>query len=172
MLNWALELWALLLTVFSGLWMLFNRIRKASSFRAVFSNICQHIFGYSIYCGFFVLTSNDESPLAGINIPALDRKKVWEYHPDKKIHVGTNVSGGDIWGYVQENTLIQHRLMVPPKARGTVSFLALAGNYTLEVRPLGLCTNSYCKAGTNWTDGTKSRALHQINAHLHVDAQL
>ena len=32
---------------------------------------------------------------------------------------------------VQENNLIRHNMMLPPKARGTVTYLAPPGNYSL-----------------------------------------
>ena len=70
---------------------------------------------------------------AGVNTPALDREKSWEFQPDKKLRVGAHLSGGDFWGSVPENSLIQHKLIVPPKARGTVTYLAPSGNYTLKV---------------------------------------
>lgn len=65
----------------------------------------------------------------GINIPALDHSKMWEFIP--RLKVGDRVSGGDIYGTVQENTLIEHRLMVAPGARGVITFIAPPGNYTV-----------------------------------------
>ena len=44
------------------------------------------------------------------------------------------MSGGDIIGDVRENTLITLKVMVPPKAAGTVTYVAPAGSYTIEVR--------------------------------------
>lgn len=70
---------------------------------------------------------------AGVNTPALNRDQNWEFQPDKKLRVGAHLSGGDLWGSVPENSLIQHKLIVPPKARGTVTYVAPAGNYTLKV---------------------------------------
>lgn len=32
----------------------------------------------------------------------------------------------------QENNLIRHDIMLPPKARGTVTYLAPPGNYTIK----------------------------------------
>merc|ERR1712086_727828 len=43
-----------------------------------------------------------------------------------------HVSGGDIYGLVQENNLIKHKIMLPPKARGTVTYIAPPGNYTVR----------------------------------------
>jgi V-type H+-transporting ATPase subunit A len=68
----------------------------------------------------------------GINTEALDRKMTWEFIPIPGLKVGDHLTGGDIYGIVHENTLIVHQIMVPPKARGTVSFIAPAGSYNLE----------------------------------------
>ncbi|PIK60316.1 putative V-type proton ATPase catalytic subunit A isoform X1 [Apostichopus japonicus] len=43
--------------------------------------------------------------------------------------VGSHITGGDFYGLVQENSLIEHRLMLPPKSRGTVTWIAPAGHY-------------------------------------------
>lgn len=67
----------------------------------------------------------------GINTEALDRKKAWPFVPTS-FKVGDKVTGGDIIGTVVENTLIQHRIMVPPQAAGTVTYIAPAGDYTLQ----------------------------------------
>ena len=34
---------------------------------------------------------------------------------------------------LQENNLIKHSMMVPPRSRGTVTYLAPPGNYTIKV---------------------------------------
>ncbi|CAB4061140.1 ATPeV1A [Lepeophtheirus salmonis] len=39
---------------------------------------------------------------------------------------------GDVYGLVQENTLIKHKILLPPKARGTVTYIAPPGNYTVK----------------------------------------
>ncbi len=44
------------------------------------------------------------------------------------------MTGGDIFGLVQENKMIKHRIMFHPKAQGTVTYIAQEGNYTLDVR--------------------------------------
>lgn len=48
----------------------------------------------------------------GINIPALDLEKKWDFVP--KVKKGDKVKGGDILGFVQETELVEHRIMVPP----------------------------------------------------------
>ncbi len=54
----------------------------------------------------------------GIDVPGLDRDKKWDFKPTVK--AGDNVVGGDIIGTVQETTLIEHRIMVPPGVKGEV----------------------------------------------------
>ncbi len=46
--------------------------------------------------------------------------------------VGDRITGGDIYGIVAENSLIEHRLMLPAGARGTVSYIAPSGHYNVE----------------------------------------
>eukprot|EP01012_Entosiphon_sulcatum_P037366 TRINITY_DN478_c0_g1_i1.p1 TRINITY_DN478_c0_g1~~TRINITY_DN478_c0_g1_i1.p1 ORF type:complete len:611 (-),score=127.94 TRINITY_DN478_c0_g1_i1:17-1681(-) len=68
----------------------------------------------------------------GIDVPALDRKKLWPFKPSPNIKVGDHVTGGDILGVVQENNLIDHFIMVPPYAMGVLKSLLPAGEYTVE----------------------------------------
>ena len=54
----------------------------------------------------------------GIVSPALDRDRVW--HFEATAHRGNRVSGGDILGVVQESEALTHKIMVPPKMKGTI----------------------------------------------------
>jgi len=66
----------------------------------------------------------------GLEVDNLDRAKLWEFKPFPGIKLGDMLTGGDIFGVVRENGLFrEHRIMVPPKAAGRVTFLATAGNY-------------------------------------------
>lgn len=47
--------------------------------------------------------------------------------------VGSHISGGDIYGSIDENTLINHKLMMPPHGAGTITYLAGPGEYRIEV---------------------------------------
>lgn len=49
------------------------------------------------------------------------------------LQVGSHVTGGDMYGMVFENSLIKHKLMLPPRNRGTVTYLAPPGNYDISV---------------------------------------
>lgn len=54
----------------------------------------------------------------GIEVPHLDREKTWAFKPLKK--KGDEVVEGDILGEVEETPLIQHRILVPEGAGGTI----------------------------------------------------
>ncbi len=54
----------------------------------------------------------------GIDVPALDRDRVWHFVPAVKF--GDKVGPGDIYGTVEENEVITHKIMVPPKTKGTI----------------------------------------------------
>ncbi|CAG7731036.1 unnamed protein product [Allacma fusca] len=68
----------------------------------------------------------------GVNVPALSRTKKWDFQPDKSIRVGSHVTGGDVYGMVVENRLVKHKILVPPRARGTVTYIAAPGSYGVE----------------------------------------
>ncbi|XP_069797259.1 V-type proton ATPase catalytic subunit A-like isoform X6 [Narcine bancroftii] len=69
----------------------------------------------------------------GINVSPLDTERNWEFTPTNGLRVGSHVTGGDAVGWVEENTLIRHWVLVPPSARGTVSYIAPPGNYTIKL---------------------------------------
>lgn len=52
--------------------------------------------------------------------------------------VGSHLTGGDVYGAVKENSLIKHKIMVPPRSRGTVTHIAPAGHYDISVCPWGM----------------------------------
>ncbi|CAF4952821.1 unnamed protein product, partial [Rotaria sp. Silwood1] len=67
-----------------------------------------------------------------INGPSLNRSTLWHFTPENRIQIGSHITGGDIFGTVPEEQMIQHRLMLHPKVKGTVTYIALEGNYALE----------------------------------------
>lgn len=67
----------------------------------------------------------------GIRTDALDRKIEWEFVP-KNFSTGDIITGGDIFGTVEENTLVTHQILTSPKAKGRITFIAPPGSYTLE----------------------------------------
>ncbi|KAI9665605.1 MAG: H(+)-transporting V1 sector ATPase subunit A [Trizodia sp. TS-e1964] len=71
----------------------------------------------------------------GITAPALDRERKWEFKPTLK--VGDHITGGDIFGTVFENSLLDsHKILLPPRARGTITYIAEKGNYTVAEKVL------------------------------------
>jgi V/A-type H+-transporting ATPase subunit A len=54
----------------------------------------------------------------GIEVPALDRKKKWEFLP--MVEKGQSVQAGDILGEIDETPLIKHKIMVPLGSGGNV----------------------------------------------------
>merc|ERR1711892_121073 len=77
----------------------------------------------------------------GIAINALYRETIWDFRPAPNVKPGSRVTGGDVYAIVIENTLVEHRLMVPPKARGEVTWIADAGHYTNDDFVLELSFN-------------------------------
>ncbi|KFY32010.1 hypothetical protein V493_00602 [Pseudogymnoascus sp. VKM F-4281 (FW-2241)] len=76
----------------------------------------------------------------GISAPALDRKKLWEFKPLMK--VGDHITGGDIFGTVYENSLLDdHKILLPPRARGTITRISAAGKYTVDAKILEIDFN-------------------------------
>ncbi|EKD13334.1 vacuolar ATP synthase catalytic subunit A [Drepanopeziza brunnea f. sp. 'multigermtubi' MB_m1] len=71
----------------------------------------------------------------GIAVPALNREKDWEFKPLMK--VGDHITGGDIWGTVYENSLMDdHKILLPPRARGTITRIAGEGKYKVDQKIL------------------------------------
>eukprot|EP01006_Ploeotia_vitrea_P052221 TRINITY_DN67660_c9_g4_i1.p1 TRINITY_DN67660_c9_g4~~TRINITY_DN67660_c9_g4_i1.p1 ORF type:complete len:613 (+),score=320.42 TRINITY_DN67660_c9_g4_i1:148-1986(+) len=66
----------------------------------------------------------------GINVPSLDHEKKWLFRPEP-IKVGDIVAGGTVFGRVQENEMIDHKIMVPPLSAGRVTWIAPKGEYDL-----------------------------------------
>ena len=66
----------------------------------------------------------------GMRLTPLYRKRQWKWTPSAK--VGEVVSGGAVLGTVPETESLEHRIMVPPGANGTLSWIAPTGEYTLE----------------------------------------
>jgi vacuolar-type H+-ATPase catalytic subunit A/Vma1 len=74
----------------------------------------------------------------GIAVNALDRKRKWDFTPGQ-YKVGDHITGGDIWGTVTENSLVNnHKILLPPRAKGTITRIAGPGSYTVEEKLLEL----------------------------------
>eukprot|EP00300_Choanocystis_sp_HF-7_P022530 c21851_g1_i1.p2 GENE.c21851_g1_i1~~c21851_g1_i1.p2 ORF type:complete len:631 (+),score=137.86 c21851_g1_i1:156-1895(+) len=73
----------------------------------------------------------------GVDLPGLDRARMWDFAPGS-IRVGDILTGGDVFGSVFESSLVNHKIMVPPLARGRVTYIAPAGSYTVGQEMLQL----------------------------------
>lgn len=71
----------------------------------------------------------------GIAAPALNRDRDWDFTPI--MNVGDHITGGDIWGSVYENSLLSdHKILLPPRARGTITRIAEKGKYKVDEKLL------------------------------------
>jgi vacuolar-type H+-ATPase catalytic subunit A/Vma1 len=69
------------------------------------------------------------------NMPVVkDHEQKWDYKPIEKIKVGGHVASGDVIGLVHESVLVKHTILVPLNACGTITYVALAGSYNINVR--------------------------------------
>jgi V/A-type H+-transporting ATPase subunit A len=62
-------------------------------------------------------SSGDRIPL-GIDLPRLDREKIWEFKAVAK--KGDKVEAGDVLGTVQETSVVEHKIIVPFGVKGEV----------------------------------------------------
>ncbi len=66
----------------------------------------------------------------GIKTTPLYRKQKWAFTPH--VEAGDVVQEGTILGVVPETPLIEHRIMVPPDVSGRLTWVAPAGEYTID----------------------------------------
>jgi V-type H+-transporting ATPase subunit A len=72
----------------------------------------------------------------GIDVPSLNREKKWDFKPGD-LKVGDHITGGDIFGSVYENSLLDdHKILLPPRARGTIKYIAEKGSYHVDEKIL------------------------------------
>lgn len=65
----------------------------------------------------------------GVTVEPLDREKKWDFQAVAK--VGDQVVGGDILGTVQETEVIEHKIMVHPRLKGTIKRIE-SGTFTVK----------------------------------------
>lgn len=65
----------------------------------------------------------------GIDVPSLDHSREWKFIPTLK--VGDSVINGDIIGYVKENAIIDHHIMIPYKLQGKIKSIK-EGTFTID----------------------------------------
>ena len=70
-----------------------------------------------------------DSITRGIDVPALNREKLWDFVPVAK--PGDKVGPGDVLGTVQETSAILHKIMVPNGVRGEVVSVVPQGSHVV-----------------------------------------
>lgn len=65
----------------------------------------------------------------GIEVRPLDHEKKWQFNATAKI--GDKVTAGDELGYVQENDIIRHKIMVPFGTKGEITAIS-SGEFTID----------------------------------------
>ena len=73
----------------------------------------------------------------GIDMPAIDHEKKWKFTP--VVGKGAEVAAGDVIGTVQENSVVEHRIMVPPYVSGKVKSIK-EGEFTVDETVCTLAT--------------------------------
>ena len=66
----------------------------------------------------------------GIGLISINEKKLWDVKLCVK--VGDSLRPGQVFGAVQETSLISHKLLVPPGKKGTVKYVMKDGEYNIE----------------------------------------
>ena len=54
----------------------------------------------------------------GVYLPAVDHEKKWTFEP--RVTIGDSVESGSVLGVVQENVLVEHKIMTPYGVKGVV----------------------------------------------------
>lgn len=76
-----------------------------------------------------IRASSGDRIARGVEAKSLNREKKWKFNPTVKI--GDNVVPGDEIGYVQENNIIRHSIMIPVKVQGKIISIK-SGDFTIE----------------------------------------
>jgi V/A-type H+/Na+-transporting ATPase subunit A len=66
----------------------------------------------------------------GVGMVSIDEEKLWD--AEILVKIGDVLEAGSIYARVQETTVIEHRLMVPPNIGGKVVFAEKNGSYNIE----------------------------------------
>jgi V/A-type H+-transporting ATPase subunit A len=66
----------------------------------------------------------------GMRLASTEAAAQWHFTP--RLAVGDEVEGGAIIGVVPETPALEHRIMVPPDQRGTITYIAHEGDYTVD----------------------------------------
>ncbi len=76
-----------------------------------------------------LLEASGDRISSGVDMPALNYEKLWDFVPAMK--VGYKVVSGDIIGSVQENTIFNHKILVPNGVEGEILEIK-SGQFTVK----------------------------------------
>ncbi len=76
-----------------------------------------------------LLEASGDRISSGVDMPALNYEKLWDFVPAMK--VGDKVVSGDIIGSVQENTIFNHKILVPNGVEGEILEIK-SGQFTVK----------------------------------------
>ena len=79
-----------------------------------------------------IMEQSGEHISRGLDLPALDRDRIWHFVPDANLVVGKPLHGGQVLGRIQETGTIEHRVLAPPGASGEIIEHAPEGDYGIE----------------------------------------
>lgn len=82
-----------------------------------------------------VIAEISKSPFIpkGFDTSALDGDKKWHFKKSNKLKVGSMLTGGDILGTCFENNLFdEHKILLPPKAKGKIVEIYPDGDYNVN----------------------------------------
>ena len=65
----------------------------------------------------------------GVYLPAVDHEKKWTFEP--RVTIGDSVESGSVLGVVQENVLVEHKIMTPYGVKGVVKEIK-QGDFTVD----------------------------------------
>lgn len=69
----------------------------------------------------------------GVDVPCLNPTKEWHFVPERKKKQGEILGAGDIFGTVRENDLfVEHKIMLPPGAKGKFVSMQPDGMYNIN----------------------------------------
>jgi len=105
----------------------------------------------------------------GSAMPGLNRQKKWHFKPT--VEAGANVGAGDVIGEVQESTLVNHRIMVPPGVTGRIETIS-EGEYTVEETVAAVVAEDNTGTDLKLMQSWPVRNARQIKARLSPNKAL
>ena len=101
--------------------------------------------------------------------PPLDTAKRWTFEP--RVEVGQEVTEGQTIGEVPETQLVRHRILVPPGVGGIVTWIAEAGEHTIEER-IAVLETSDGRRELTMVQRWPVRQARPIRRRLRIDEPL